>query len=282
VLAYTAKPVIFGLIASRLSGVKNVYAMITGLGYAFTGRSGLLRHLISRLYRVSLRFARTVFFQNRDDEGLLRKLGIVDDSVNTVVLNGSGINLDEYQVAPFPPGACRFLMIGRVLGDKGVREYVAAAKEIRNTFPDTTFGLVGWIDENRDAVSPRELESWVDEGLIDFIGRVEDVRPEICRSHVYVLPSYREGTPRTVLEAMAVGRPIITTDAPGCRETVIDGDNGFLVPIRSVDALVESMQKFIDDPLLGAKMGKRSREIAEEKYDVHKVNAVMLREMGMT
>jgi glycosyltransferase involved in cell wall biosynthesis len=149
-------------------------------------------------------------------------------------------------------------------------------------YPDVWFGLVGWIDENPDAISNAELDAWVEEGNIEFLGRLDDVRPAIADASVYVLPSYREGTPRTVLEAMAMGRPIITTDAPGCRETVVDGDNGFLVQGQSVDALVDAMQKFIDDPTLADKMGRRSRDIAEEKYDVRKVNAVMLREMGIT
>ena len=138
-----------------------------------------------------------------------------------------------------------------------------------------------WIDEHPDAISKEELDSWIEKGSIEYLGYLDDVRPAIEESTVYVLPSYREGTPRTVLEAMAMGRPIITTEAPGCRETVIDGENGFLVPVRSVDALVEAMQRFIDNPELAIEMGRRSREIAEEKYDVRKVNAVMLREMGI-
>ena len=173
-------------------------------------------------------------------------------------------------------------MIARLLGDKGVREYAKAAREIRSSNPGIRFGLVGWVDENPDAISKDELHIWVEEGAIEYLGRLDDVRSAIADSTVYVLPSYREGTPRTVLEAMAMGRPIITTDAPGCRETVVEGENGYLVPVKSVDALVGAMQKFVDDPDLAARMGRRSRQIAEEKYDVHKVNAVMLREMGIT
>ena len=173
------------------------------------------------------------------------------------------------------------MLIARLLGDKGVREYVQAARIVKKTHSNITFYLVGWIDENPDAIHQEELDCWVSEGVISFEGKLTDVRPAIEKCSVYVLPSYREGTPRTVLEAMAMGRPIITTDAPGCRETVVDGDNGFLVPVKSVDALVKAMQKFIDDPDLIAKMAKHSREIAIEKYDVDKVNAVMLREMDI-
>lgn len=153
--------------------------------------------------------------------------------------------------------------------------------QVKERYPGAKFTLVGWIDQNPDAIAPSELKSWVGTGAVEYLGRLSDVRPAIAEASVYVLPSYREGTPRTVLEAMAMGRAIITTDAPGCRETVIDGENGFLVPVKSVDALVEAMTRFIEDPALAVRMGKRSREIAEEKYDVHKVNAVMLKEMGI-
>jgi len=192
------------------------------------------------------------------------------------------VDISEYQVTPLPGEGSRFLMIARLLGDKGVREYVSAARIVRSSNPNARFGLVGWIDENPNAIAQSELNGWIEEGGIEFHGRLEDVRPAIAKSSVYVLPSYREGTPRTVLEAMAMGRPIITTDAPGCRETVINGENGYLVPVKSVDDLVEAMQRFMDDPDLAETMGRRSREIAEDKYDVHKVNAVMLREMGIT
>ncbi len=137
------------------------------------------------------------------------------------------------------------------------------------------------IDANPDAISQAELVDWVDAGTIEFLGKLPDVRPAFANSSVYVLPSYREGTPRTVLEAMAMGRAVITTDAPGCRETVVDGFNGFLVPVRDVSALEGAMKKMIENPEVVASMGARSRQIAEEKYDVHQVNAVMLGEMGL-
>src|SRR5690606_16183323 len=188
----------------------------------------------------------------------------------------------QFKYVPLPKGPTVFLLIARLLGDKGVREYVAAAREIHKHHPEVVFRLVGSLDQNPDSVRPDEVESWQEDGTIEYLGRLDDVRPSIEACSVYVLPSYREGTPRTVLEAMAMGRPIITTDAPGCRETVINGENGFQVPVQSVDALVEAMLKFIEDPTLAPRMGARAREIAEEKYDVHKVNAVMLREMGIT
>lgn len=191
------------------------------------------------------------------------------------------MDVDSFTVAPLPPGQPRFLLMARLLGDKGVREYAQAARRVRAVHPGVRCALVGWIDSNPNSITQAELDGWVNEGSVEFLGRLSDVRPAIADSSVYVLPSYREGTPRTVLEAMAMGRAIITTDAPGCRETVIDGDNEFLMPVKSVDALVAAMERFIDDTQLAQRMGTRARHIAEEKYDVHKVNAVMLKEMGI-
>tara|TARA_R110002020_G_scaffold29239_1_gene92368 strand:+ start:35428 stop:36552 length:1125 start_codon:yes stop_codon:yes gene_type:complete len=283
-LAYTIKPVVYGLMAGRLAGVAHRFALITGLGYAFQGEEqggrSNVRWLVQRLYGAALSGAHKVFFQNPDDELLFRSLAILPKSVPSCVVNGSGIPVDQFVLAGLPT-ALQFLLIARLLGDKGIREYAEAASQLKQRHPHAVFRLVGWIDENPDAIHQEELESWVNSGVIDFLGKLEDVRPAIEKCSVYVLPSYREGTPRTVLEAMAMGRPIITTDAPGCRETVVDGDNGFLVPVKSVSALVEAMERFILDPDLAVRMGKRSREIAVEKYDVHKVNAFMLSEMGI-
>lgn len=282
-IPYTIKPVIYSTLAGWLVGVPRRYALITGLGYIFTsGRDGWLLRLIVALYRAALSRANKVFFQNPDDERLLRELGVLPDHVSSTVVNGSGVDINQYCFHEIETARPVFLLIGRLLGDKGVREYAEAARRLRHHVPNARFLLAGWIDTNPDAICQEELNAWISEGTIEFLGRLGDVRPAIAAASVYVLPSYREGTPRTVLEAMAMGRPVITTDAPGCRETVIDGDNGFLVPVKSVDALVEAMMKFIHDPTLALRMGKRSREIAEEKYDVHKVNAVMLREMGIT
>lgn len=284
VLSYTIKPVIYGSIAAWLAGVEHRFALVTGLGYAFTGtasgKRALLRRLIQRLYRFALRRTHRVFFQNPDDEALFRQFRLLPETVPSSVVNGSGVDVAEYSVAPLPDKPC-FLLIARLLGDKGVREYAQAAQRVKAKYPDAVFRLVGWIDDNPDAITQRELDQWVDSGLLEFLGRLEDVRPAISDCSVYVLPSYREGTPRTVLEAMAMGRAVITTDAPGCRETVVDGDNGFLVPVKDVDALAAAMMKMIDTPGLAASMGERSRRIADEKYDVHKVNAAMLEGMGI-
>jgi glycosyltransferase involved in cell wall biosynthesis len=196
------------------------------------------------------------------------------------VVNGSGVDVTAFAVAPLPTEP-HFLLIARLLGDKGVREYAQAAQRTREIYPQARFSLVGWLDENPDSISQAELDSWVREGTLNFLGRLSDVRPALASCSVFVLPSYREGTPRTVLEAMAMGRAVITTDAPGCRETVVNGDNGFLVSVKSVAALTVAMTRFLDDPELAVRMGRRGRYLAEQKYDVHKVNAMMLKEMWL-
>ena len=283
-LGYTIKPVIYGTIAAKIMGVKNRFALITGLGYIFIGQaSGLrwvVRSLLKIMYRLALKYTSKVFFQNRDDQSLFYSDGIIESSHPTVTINGSGVNLDRFAPEPLPQKSS-FLMVARLLGDKGVREYAQAAQRIKRDYPDIKFVLVGWLDENPDTISQTELDKWSDEEVLVFLGKLSDVRPAITECSVYVLPSYREGTPRTVLEAMAMGRAIITTDAPGCRETVIDGENGLLVAVKSVNELEKAMLQFIENPSLSVSMGKRSRIIAEEKYDVHKVNKLMLNEMGV-
>lgn len=284
VLGYTIKPVIWGLLAARLARVPRRFAMITGLGYAFMTegpRARLVSEVARRLYRLSLRGADAVFFQNPDDRALFEQLRLVRGPEQGVLINGSGVEVDLYQPAPFPDGAPAFLLIGRLLGDKGVREYVEAARTVRARHPRAVFRLAGWTDENPSSISQRELDSWVREGVIEFLGGLADVRPAMAAASVYVLPSYREGTPRSVLEAMAMGRPVVTTDAPGCRETVRDGVNGFLVPVRDAAALAGAMERFVADPELAPAMGRESRALALEKYDVRKVNAVILRTMGL-
>lgn len=284
-LAYTIKPVIYGIFAAWVAGVEQRFALITGLGYGFIdsreGSRAVLRGLVSRMYRISLGKATMVFFQNRDDECLFRSAGILGASTPSRIVNGSGVDVRVFG-ASFPVvHQQRFLMIARLLGNKGVREYARAARLLKERYPSVECQLAGWIDDNPDSVQQDELDEWVCGGYIKFLGKLHDVRPALRECGVYVLPSYREGTPRTVLEAMAIGRTIVTSDAPGCRETVVVGENGFLVPVRDSDKLVEVMERFIERPELIERMGRRSREIAEEKYDVHKVNAVMLREMGL-
>lgn len=274
-LAYTAKPVVWGAIAARLAGVRRTVAMITGLGYAFTLpdrpslKHAMVRRGASLMYRLGLSLCDWVLFQNPDDRVQFVELGLVRPDRSEVTA-GSGIDLERFRPAP-PPGGPSFLMIARLLGAKGVRQYAAAAVALKRRRPEVEVRLAGWIDPGPDAVSQDELDGWIDQGLT-YLGRLEDVRHALTETAVYVLPSYREGTPRSVLEALAMGRAVITTDAPGCRETVQDGVNGFLVQPRDVGSLVEAMERFILDPTLAATMGARSLELAQRKYDVRGVN----------
>ena len=281
-LAYTVKPVIYGLLAGWLAGVPHRFALITGLGYAFQpGREGTAG-LVRRLYRAALSRAEKVLFQNRDDRELFVTSGILGREGPAVVVDGSGVDVAAYPEEPVPPGPPRFLMVARLLGDKGVREYAEAARQLHARHPEAEFALAGWLDEgNPDSIARAELDGWVASGAISWLGKLEDVRPALAACSVYVLPSYREGMPRTVLEAMATGRAIITTDVPGCRETVVPGENGFLVEARNAAALADAMRRFVERPPLAAEMGPRSRAIAERRFDVQLINERMLREMGI-
>ena len=292
VISYTIKPVIYGSIAAALARVPHRFALITGLGYAFQGaeerayKKSFLQKLVYQLYELALASTQKVFFQNPDDEALFRRAGILKTGTASKVVNGSGVCVSEYTVAHFSlvnlKPEPRFLLIARLLIDKGIREYAQAAAIIKSKYPQAQFDLVGWIDDNPNSIQQYELDNWISSGLFKFWGKLDDVKPAISACAIYVLPSYREGTPRTVLEAMAMGRPIITTDAPGCRETVVDGLNGFLVPVKGVDELALAMEKFIINPALITQMGALSRQLAEEKFDVNSVNQVMLCEMEIT
>ena len=291
VLSYTIKPVIYGTLAAWLAKVPRRYALITGLGYAFqnvetNNKRSIFQKLVHGLYQQALSHSHKVFFQNPDDLKLFQDLKLIKTNIPAVVVNGSGVNVADFNVLSLPLAPDQkikisFLLIARLLVDKGVREYAKAAKIIKDKYPDVEFNLVGWIDENPSAITQQELDQWVAKKTVKYWGKLTDVRPAIAECSVYVLPSYREGTPRTVLEAMAMGRAIITTDAPGCRETVINGDNGFLVEVKSVESLVEAMEKFIKQPELIEKMGKRSRDLALTKYDVNQVNKHMMQEMEL-
>lgn len=291
VMGYTIKPVIYGSLAAKLAKVPHRFALITGLGYAFQGsedkgyKKSNLQKVMHQLYSVALYSTQKVFFQNPDDQALFRKMGILKKSVPSKVVNGSGVNVSEYNTVDFPTinqvPIPKFLLIARLLTAKGVREYAQAAAIIKDKYPQVQFDLVGWIDDNPDAIKQSELDEWVNRGLFNFLGKLTDVKSAIADCSIYVLPSYREGTPRTVLEAMAMGRAVITTDAPGCRETVIDGHNGYLVPVQDKDALAKAMEKFILDPGLIITMGQAARQIAQDKFDVDTVNQVMLKEMGL-
>lgn len=283
IFTYTIKPVIYGSIAGKLSGVPNCFAMLTGTGYVFAnlGLKNKIVGLIGRtLLKFSLKFNKKLFFQNKDNLDVFLKENIIHKNQPVAIINGSGVDIDFFTVHEFPQNFT-FLMIARYLVDKGLREYADAARRIKSQYPNVRFRLAGWLDSNPNAIDQKELDEWTKTGLIENLGKLDDVRGALAEASVYVLPSYAEGTPRTVLEAMAMGRPIITTDAPGCRETVINQKNGFLVQTRSSDALYAAMEYFIKNQDCIPVMGKVSREVAETKYDVNKVNATLLSEMGL-
>lgn len=285
VFSYTVKPVVYGSLAARWAGVPRVYAMITGLGHAFTTeswRTRILRTISSTLYRQALARCDRVFFQNPDDLQDFLDRGVLPDTERVVRINGSGVDVNRFTEHPLPEGDPLFLFVGRLLTEKGILEFVEAARQVHAQHPNARFVVVG--PHNPDlphTISAEQVEAWKREGIVEFVGGVADVRPWLQKASVFVLPSYREGTPRSVLEAMSVGRPIITTDAPGCRETVVDGENGFLVPPRTSAPLAEAMQRFLEHPELLPRMARASRDRVEAKYEVGQVNRVILRTMEL-
>ena len=283
VMAYTIKPIIWGGFALRNMSHVRFYALITGLGFAFHikgGLCGLLTKVVITLYKAALVRASGVIFQNRDNQNEFVQHKIIPESRCSIV-NGSGVNLTHFkQKSTFPEG-CVFLTLGRLLGDKGFREYATAAALVKKRYPDVVFKLVGPNDPSPDSIPVNEVQSWHEKGWIEYCGATNDVRPFLEECSVFVLASYHEGMPRTVLEAMSVGRPILTTDVPGCRETVDPGENGFLVPKADAKALAERMIWFIENSDKWKTMGIKSREIAEERFDVRKVNDKLISILGL-
>lgn len=280
--AFSIKPVIYGTLAASLAGVARRVVMIEGAGYVFT-ESGTplgwqkrgLRWIVEGLYRLALSYAHRIIFLNPDDLKEFVERGLVSPS-RTALLGGIGVDLDEWAVVPPVHEPITFLLVGRLLREKGILEYVAAARDIKRRFPHVRFVLVGGLDSNPGALERHEVEAWVEERVLEWPGHVA-VQKWIAESSVFVLPSYREGVPRSTQEAMALGRPIVTTDAPGCRETVQSGYNGFMVPVRDVSALTQALLRFVSSPDLITTMGAASRLLAEERFDVHKVNARLLK-----
>lgn len=282
---YTVKPVVYGSLAAYFFRKIKVFSLITGLGYVFsnvTGTKILLKKLVIVLYKLALARNKKVLFQNHDNSQDLLKAGVVRPE-QVVHVNGSGVNLDFYYHAPLPENISTFLLIARLLREKGFVEYVEAARAVKEKYPQAVFKMIAWsLTDVPSSISEEEFTAWKKEGIVEIFGETGDVRPYISAAGVYVLPSYYgEGLPRTILEAMAMGRPIITTDTPGCRETVGEGANGIIVPAKDSAALAKAMERFIVEPDLAGKMGREGRRIAEEKYDVHKVNEVINREMGL-
>lgn len=276
--SYGIKPVIYGLIASRLASVQNRYAMVAGLGLLYVDqeqvsfRREVLKQMANLMYRFSLRYACKVFFQNFEDIDLFVNKKIVSDK-KVIKINGSGVDINEFDLSITESDCVTFILVSRLIREKGIYDFIEAAKRIKMTYPGTKFILLGDRDLNPKSVKLSELNQWVKEGLIEWPGHVDDVRPWLRKAGVFVLPTYyREGIPRSILEAMAMGKPVITTDIPGCREAVLDGENGFLIKPKDVDSLTKTMEYFIKEPEEIRKMGIKSRKRAEDSFDVTGVN----------
>ena len=278
VFSNNIKPVVFVTIAAAIAGIRRRFALVGGLGYAFTDIPNrrrtfsrvMTRLIASALYTVAFRLCSVVIFHNRDDLQKLVRLGICPAGVGSVV-SGSGVDIKAFVpgVRPLSP---TFIFVGRLLADKGVREYLNAVIETKRTFPTARFILVGDTDDNPSAIDIEEVRHCVGAGALEWMGKVTDVREFLRQSSVFVLPSYREGVPRSTLEAMACGLAVITTDAPGCRETVEPGVNGILVPVGDSKALTEAMIALCQDEARVAQMGNHSRRIAIARFSSIQVN----------
>lgn len=282
IFAYQAKPVVYGSIAAKLNKINEFYPLIAGLGSIFRSggfKSAVLKTILNIQYRIAFNASKKVFFQNEDDRNEMINNKIVSLD-KTIIINGSGVNLEHFQPTPLPEQSV-FLFIGRLIKDKGIMEYLEACKLIKKKYPDVQCLLVGPYDTNPSAIGPNELEPYIEQGIIMYFGEQRDVRSYISQSSTYVLPSYHEGTPKSVLEAMAMGRAVITTDAPGCRETVSNGINGFLVKVGNVQMLAEKMEMLILNPEMNKRMGEESLKLVNRKYDVKLVNHAIMKTMGI-
>jgi glycosyltransferase involved in cell wall biosynthesis len=245
-------------------------AVTTGLGYVFLS-GGLISRLAKCLYKISLKYPKQVWFLNQEDRDIFVNAKIV--SMNqTFLLNGEGVDLSEFCVQSINRRKV-FLLIARLLWDKGVGEFVETAKILKKDYPDAHFQILGFINvENPSAISQRQMDSWIDMDIIEYLGTTEDVRPYIRDSTCIVLPSYREGIPRTLLEAAAMGRPVITTNSVGCRDVVEDGVTGYLCAVKNVDSLVVAMKKIIHADIAHLEqMGMAGRRKMEREYDLNRV-----------
>jgi len=290
VFSYFSKPVIFGTLAAKLAKVPRVIGMLEGLGYTFTEqpeglskKTQLIKKIQVFLYKIALPQLDQLIFLNPDDpKDLIEKYTI--NVKNIEVLGGIGLNLQDYPYQPLSDIhlPLKFLFIGRLLKEKGIHEFVQAAKLVKKTYPDTEFTVLGAVDHhNLGALQQTELNSLISSNIIQYPGHVSNIKDWIADSHVFVLPSYREGVPRSTQEAMAIGRAIITTDVPGCRETVINTKNGFIVPKWNPEALAKEMIYFIEHPEQTQVMGAESYKIAVEKFDAEKVNQRLVNILGL-
>lgn len=289
VFCYFAKPVIWGALAARLAGIQHRYGMLEGLGYYFTDdpngnsrKKNLVRAIMVTLFRFSLPMLKGLVVLNPDDKrDLIEKYRIRQK--NVMVLGGIGVDLEEYAYSEPDTSSLRFVFVGRLLAEKGINEYLKASEIVKRRYPQVEFLILGRPDPgNPGSVDEAYLDKLVSEGVVIYPGSVANVAEWLAGSSVFVLPSYREGVPRSTQEAMAIGRPVITTDVPGCRETIVDGENGYKVPPHNPEALAGAMERFVVRPELICSMGRRSRELAERGFNVEKVNQRLFEFLGLS
>jgi glycosyltransferase involved in cell wall biosynthesis len=272
VFHYTIKPNIYGTIAAKLAGIPSI-AVTTGLGYVFIQQSGTA-NIAKKLYRFAFRFPREVWFLNKDDRQAFIDQNLLVKPERARLLHGEGVDLDEYAFQPLPRANPQtegffFVLIGRLLWDKGVAEYVEAARRIRAKYPYARFQLLGPAGvDNPSAITLDEVQAWQREGVIDYLGEATDVRAFIGNADCVVLPSYREGVPRTLMEASAMGRPIVATDVPGCREVVENGVTGFLCEVKDPDSLTQQLERMLlASHAARAEMGAAGRAKVTREFD---------------
>ncbi|HMD87892.1 MAG TPA: glycosyltransferase family 4 protein [Anaerolineaceae bacterium] len=270
---FTIKCVLYASIAARLTRKIRVTNSITGLGYIFINsdlKARLLHPMVLGFYKIALQNTQ-VIFQNLDDQRLFVKQNMVSEEQTTLV-RGSGVDINKFYFSPEPAGTPRVVLAARMLWDKGIAEFVAAARILKNKNIISRFMLAGDCDPaNPAAVPVEQLQAWQEEGVVEWCGWQDDMAQFYGHSHIVCLPSYREGLPRSLIEASACGRPIVASDVPGCRQVVSEGENGLLVPVRDAEALANAVQRLIADAPLREKMGRRGREIVEAEYSTERI-----------
>lgn len=275
ILAYTIKPVIWGGIAARFFSKGKFFALITGLGFAFqkgSTKRNIVNFIATNLYKFALKNAQRVIFQNPDNQQVFIDQNIVKKEV-TCRVHGSGVDIKHFKKSPLANNTHpTFLTIARLLGDKGIREFTAAAQQVKKKHPNACFQILGPEDPSPDGIPLAEVMQWHNNKDIEYLGHTDDVRPSIEGCDIFVLASYHEGMPRTVLEAMSIGRPILTTNVSGCKETVDDGVNGYLVNKADVNDLSEKLLWFIENPQRWPEMAEQSYALVLKQYTVEKVN----------
>ncbi len=272
--AVTIKPAIYGSFIARLLRVPVRVASISGLGYTYIApgfKSRILLNLIFLMYRVALKGAKAIIFQNNDDRYVFRRKAFIDPR-QEIIIRGSGVDLDKYSVVKEPNGTPVVMLIARLLVDKGVVEFVEAARELKKSECDIRMVLVGSIDsDNPKSITDEQLKLWVESGVVEHWGFSSDVATTISKSNIIVLPSYREGLPKSLIEAAACGRAVITTDVPGCRDAIDPNKTGVLVPVKDSTSLAEKILKLVNEPELRHQFGRKGREFAMEVFDIKDV-----------